>query len=92
MIIMIITARTCSKSQKTKTYKEHLLEQLHHHKHLLISPIILVALAVPRLIISFLSGCMKSVRDSWLFYFMYFINNNIYYICFTLKDVHERIH
>ena len=66
-VVIINITRTHSNSQKTRSYKEHLVEQLHRHKHLLISPLILVALAVPRLMISFLSGCMGSARDSWLY-------------------------
>jgi hypothetical protein len=42
VIIIIIAARTRSNSQKKKPFKEHLREQLQHHKHLLISPLILV--------------------------------------------------
>ncbi|CAF3723135.1 unnamed protein product [Rotaria sordida] len=74
LVIIFILARTRSKSQKTKSYEEHLFEQIKYHKHLLISPFLLVTLAVPRLIISFLSSCMKSARDSWFYLFGYFIS------------------
>ncbi|CAF1215824.1 unnamed protein product [Rotaria sordida] len=56
VVIIITTARTRSNVQKTQSYKKLLREQFQHHKHLLISPFILVLLALPRLIISFLSG------------------------------------
>ncbi|CAF1456070.1 unnamed protein product [Adineta ricciae] len=74
LVIIVVTARTRSNIKRKQTYKEHFYEQLQTHKHLLISPSILVLLASPRLIISFLSECMKSVRDPWLFLSGYFIS------------------
>ncbi|CAF1145123.1 unnamed protein product [Adineta steineri] len=74
LAIIIITARRRSNIHKKQTYQQHFNEQLQNHKHLLISPSILVLLASPRLIISFLSECMKSVRDPWLFLSGYFIS------------------
>ena len=50
LIVIITITRSRLNIQKTKSFKEHLI----------ISPLILVALAIPRLIISFLSGCMGS--------------------------------
>lgn len=41
--------------------------QQRSHKNLLISPFILIFFSFLRLIISFLSVCMKSLRDPWLF-------------------------
>jgi len=74
MTIIVNVARTHSNAHKQQTYTQHLKEQLHHQKHLIISPIINIILSMPRLIISFLSGCMKSNRDPWLFLFGYFIS------------------
>lgn len=74
MVIIINVARTQARARKNQTYEEHSRKQFHEHKHLIISPIILVILGVPRLIISFLSGCMGSVRDPWFFLFGYFIS------------------
>ena len=74
LIVIITITRTRSSAQKTKSFKDHLYEQLHHHKHLLISPLILVLLALPRLVISFLSGCMESARQSWLYLIGYYIS------------------
>jgi di/tricarboxylate transporter len=73
-IIIITVARTRSNSQKKKSFKEHLREQLHQLKHLLIAPSILIVLPLPRLIISFLAGCMKSARDSWFYLIDYFVS------------------
>ena len=74
LTIIVTAARQRASVQKQLSYREHLHEQWSHHNHLIISPIILVLLAVPRLIISFLSGCMKSTRDPWLFLAGYFIS------------------
>ncbi|CAF1516605.1 unnamed protein product [Adineta ricciae] len=74
LVIILVTARTRLNIKRKQTYKEHFYEQLQTHKHLLISPSILILLASPRLIISFLSECMKSVRDPWLFLSGYFIS------------------
>ncbi len=74
LLIIIMTARQRSTAQKQLTRTEHLRDQFQQHKHLLISPCILVVLGLPRLIMSFLSGCMNSTRDSWFFLFGYFIS------------------
>ncbi|CAF1498867.1 unnamed protein product [Rotaria sordida] len=93
LVIIFILARTRSKSQKTKSYEEHLFEQIKYHQHLLISPFLLVTLAVSRLIISFLSSCMKSARDSWFYLFGYFISfihsidTDTWNIYFTIQDI-----
>ena len=92
--IIIIAARIRSNFQKRKKLIEHLREQLYRHKHLLISPCILILLAVPRLIMSFLSGCMKSPRDSWFYligYFVSFIPSMITFIVFVLpSDIYRK--
>jgi hypothetical protein len=74
IIIIISRARIRSNTQKKQTYQKLLREQLRHQKHLLISPLILFVLALPRLIISFVSGCMKSARNPWLYLIGYFIS------------------
>ena len=74
VIIIITITRTRLNAQKSKSLREHMHEQLHHHKHLIISPLILVLLAIPRLVISFVSGCMGSARESWLYLIGYYIS------------------
>ena len=74
LIIIINSAQIHSIAQKKEPYKEVLRQLFRQHKHLLISPIVLIILAVPRFIISFLSGCMKSTRDSWFYLVGYFIS------------------
>lgn len=82
LIVITTAARTRLNSEKKQSFKEHLCEQLQHHKHLLISPSVLVVLTLPRLMRSFL------VLSYWIFYFIYFINHDI---CFTFTDVQKSI-
>ncbi|CAF1581473.1 unnamed protein product, partial [Didymodactylos carnosus] len=73
--------------QPRKLFKEHLRQQFHQHKHHLFASCVLVLLALPRLIISFISECMKSPRDPWLFLFAYlvpFIPSMMTFIVFVL--------
>ena len=74
IIIIVFTARQRTRSQPNRIYRKLLYEQLQQHRNLLIAPVVLIVLALPRLIISFAGGCMKSMSDSWLFLFGYFIS------------------
>ena len=73
-IIILLTARKRSVLRTQQTYLQHLLDRFQHDKHLMLSPCILVLLAVPRLIISFFTGCMKSERNPWIYFAGYFIS------------------
>jgi hypothetical protein len=56
---------------------------------LIIWSLILLILNIPRLIISFLSGCMKSPRNPWLHligYFISFIPSVLTFIVFVLPS------
>jgi hypothetical protein len=72
--IIILTAKQRSTSNTQYTFKQQLKEQFHLHKHLILSSLLLVILALPRLIISFLPNCMKSPREFKLFLAGYFIS------------------
>ena len=74
VLIIVMAARRRSAVQQNLTQAQHLRAQFHQHKKLLISPCILVVLTVPRLIISFASGCMSSSRQSSLFLASYFLS------------------
>jgi hypothetical protein len=72
-----------------QTYQEILRKQFKQHKHLLTAPIVLVILALPRLIITFISKCMKSSNDSWLFltgYFISFIPPMLTFVVFVMPS------
>jgi len=74
--IILITnkSRQQSRVHPQRTYQEILREQFLKQKHLIISPIILIILAFPRLIIIFVSKCMKSADNVWLYLVGYFIS------------------
>ena len=78
LISTIILIRQKSRQQfdlhTHRNYREILRKQFLEHKHLLIAPIVLIILELPRLIIIFLSKCMKSANDAWLFLIAYFIS------------------
>ena len=74
MIVIIKTTRLRISVQTQHTYKTLLIEQFQQHKHLLISTFLLIIFTMPRLVIIFASGCMKSSSDSWLFLIGYFIS------------------
>ena len=75
IIIILLNTRQRIKIQKQKQqFKSILNEQIHQHKNLLIAPCVLIILGIPRLIISFTFGCMKTSKDSWLFLSGYYIS------------------
>ncbi|CAF1115837.1 unnamed protein product [Adineta steineri] len=75
--------------QKNQPYKNVLYRQIREHKHLLIAPVVLFFLALPRLILTYVFKCMSSTKDSWLFllgYFISFIPSMIIFIIFVLPS------
>ena len=74
LFIIFGTARRRSTAQSNQTFKEHILKQLSEHRQLLISPIILLLLAMPRLLLSLISGCVDPSSNPWLYFFGYFIS------------------
>ena len=89
LLIMILAARRRSTVQRQSTKLQHLRVQFQQHKNLLISPCVLILLAVPRLIMSFTPGCMSSSRDSSFFltgYFLSFIPPSLVFFVFVLPS------
>ena len=74
IIIIFSIAHSRSTLQPRLSYKEHLHLQIGQHKHSLIASCVFILLALPRLIISFINGCMKSPNHSWLFLIGYLIS------------------
>lgn len=88
-IIIITISRNRSVIKKQTTFIKHLHEQFREHRHLLISPILLIILNLPRIIIGFTSGCMKSARNPWIFligYFISFISSFLTFIIFVVPS------
>jgi hypothetical protein len=87
--IIIMTARQRSTSQSRLTYQQHLFKQLIEHKQILISPIALVILSLPRLIISLISTCTKTSRNLWLYlvgYYISFLPSILMFIIFVFPS------
>jgi hypothetical protein len=74
VILIIKQSRQQANIHTQRSYKQTLRQQFQQHKHLLTAPIVLVILAIPRLIIAFVSKCMKSSDDAWLYLIGYFIS------------------
>jgi hypothetical protein len=74
-ILIIKTAtRRRNRIQPQQNYQQMLHIQIRRHKHILIAPVVLIILTIPRLILSLVSGCMKSIDDAWIFLMGYFIS------------------
>ncbi|CAF1279338.1 unnamed protein product [Adineta steineri] len=89
--IILITKKSQQQSNvhTKRNFREILREQFRQHKHLLIAPVLLVILAIPRLIITFTSKCMQSSNESWLFligYFITFIPPMLTFVIFILPS------
>jgi hypothetical protein len=74
LFIIFGAARQRSAARTDHTFKEHVQEQLSEHKQLIISPVVLLVLSLPRLIISLLPGCVKTSENLWLYLSAYFIS------------------
>ena len=74
VFLIICMARQKGKVRQKLTYRQHLIQQFHEHKSRLISSIALIIVALPRLLISLVSDCMKSARNPWLYLVAYLIS------------------
>ncbi|CAF2930436.1 unnamed protein product [Rotaria sp. Silwood2] len=93
IISTILTIKQIARSRwQTQTaipFSIHLRQHFNQHKRHLFASCALILLALPRLIISFISGCMKSPRNPWLYLFGYFISftpSMITFIVFILPS------
>ncbi|UJR20084.1 hypothetical protein I4U23_023216 [Adineta vaga] len=87
--IIILTAKRHSQARKQATFAQQLKDEFDRHKHLILSSILLIILAVPRLIISFLPNCMKSPKEYKLYlagYFLSFIPPLLHFFIFVLTS------
>jgi len=89
IFIIILTARQRTTTQTNQLYLKQFKNKLNQHKHLLISPIILILLSLPRLIISFKLDCKKSSKHFWLYligYFVSFMPSVFVFVVFVLPS------
>ena len=74
LCIIFGAARQRSTARRNQSFTEHIREQFREHKQLIISPVILLILSIPRLIISLLPGCVKTSEKLWLYLLGYLIS------------------
>ncbi|CAF2441824.1 unnamed protein product [Rotaria sp. Silwood2] len=89
IFIIIATGRQRGVIKSDYLYMKQFKNKLRQHKHLLISPIILIMLSLPRLIISFTLDCKKSSKHFWLYligYFVSFMPSILVFVVFVLPS------
>ena len=77
------------KIRRNRTYKEVFRDQIDRHRHLLIASLVLILLAVPRLILTYISKCMESDDDIWLYlagYFISFVPSMMSFLVFVMPS------
>lgn len=89
LLIIFGAARRRSVSQIDKTFREHIREQFKEHKQLIIGPVILLVLSIPRLIISLLPDGVKVSENLWLYlsaYLISFIPSTLIFLIFVIPS------
>lgn len=89
LYIIFGSARQRSVAQPGRRYTEHVHEQFNEHKQLLISPLLLIILASPRLVIALLSSCIDVSQNPWIFlsaYFISFVPSMLIFIIFVFPS------
>ncbi|UJR06644.1 hypothetical protein I4U23_010928, partial [Adineta vaga] len=89
LLLILVVAHRRFKAESKQTFKQGLKLQFQQHKHIFIAPCMLILISLPRLIISFTSGCMRSAREPWLHligYFLSFIPTMLTFFVFVLPS------
>ena len=88
--IIAIVASKRSKVQDKLVYRTHFYKQLQRHKNLIISPFLLILLALPRIILAFTLECIKSAREPvtlyLIGYFISFVPPILLFVVFVLPS------
>ncbi|CAF1238873.1 unnamed protein product [Adineta ricciae] len=87
--IILITTRQKRAAQSDRSYWSHLKKKIRKYKQLLISPLIIICLTLPHLIISIILDCQKSSRLFWFYligYFLSFIPAASVFLIFVLPS------
>ena len=74
IILIAKKSRFEANAHKNRQFKHHLLQQFQTYKHLLLASLVLVILAIPNLSITYMSKCMESIDDAWIYLIAYFIS------------------
>ena len=86
---VFIIVGTARQRAKNDGYWRQLKRKFVQHKHLLISPILLILLMLPRLIISLKLNCQKSSKYFWWYlhgYFVSFLPSVLVFVVFVLPS------
>ncbi|CAF1416032.1 unnamed protein product [Adineta steineri] len=89
LFIIFGGAHQRSMAQTNQKFKQHVKEQFREHKQLIISPIVLLVLSIPRLIISLLPSCAKTSENLWLYlgpYFISFTSSMLIFLIFVFPS------
>ena len=89
LFIIFGTARRRSTARVDKSFREHVHEQFNEHKQLIISPVVLLVLSTPRLIVSLIPDRVKPSENLWLYlsaYFISFIPSMLIFVIFVLPS------
>ena len=89
LFIIFGAARQRSTTRTDQTFSALVRQQFNEHKQLIISPVILLVLSIPRLIISLLPGCVKTSEMLWLYlsaYFISFIPSMLIFLIFVVPS------
>ncbi|CAF1069318.1 unnamed protein product [Rotaria sordida] len=73
-VIIIVAARRRVSIESRQSFMQLFQLKLKKYKQIIFAPIILLVLSLPRLIISFILGCMRSPYYSWLYLIGYFLS------------------
>jgi len=88
-----ITTPIASKTRRFKMRLETIKEQIGKHKHILIAPVLLGSLALPRLVLAFIFVCTKLDRQpyiSLIAYFIAFLPSTAVFFVFILPSITYR--
>jgi hypothetical protein len=88
-IILGVARRRSAAQAGGQDYRQHAYKHLMEYKQLIISPLIILALSSPRLVIALLPGCVNVSRNRWLYlctYFISFTPSMLVFIIFVLPS------
>ena len=89
LFIIFGAARQRTVARTGQSFNEHVREQFKEHKQLVISPMILLLLSIPRLIISLLPDGVKVSENLWLYlstYLVSFIPSMLIFLIFVVPS------
>jgi len=101
IVLIIKRAHQQQDLHPDQPYRTIIRRQYQEHKQILIAPIILILLALPRLVLVYLRTCMQSENDAWLYlcgYFVSFIPPMLTFVIFILpskvykKELRKTVH